>query len=268
MYVKSLWVSLSVTFILLFFGCQSKDSRLEEKLGKLQQQLEASEVEEERTQLIREITNVDHPRRSTILLTKLSDINYRYVHSEIIISLGKIRPVSSRTVSLLGEKLSQPELRNDVAQAFKEIGAPAYKFLISKLKETGTYDDAYYALSQIAIDAKSELIKGLVDESYEFRASILSLLQSVVESAVLPKEEIGLLVNVFDIPASDYNKSSAEFTTISNVLYLCGDASKLILVDSVGSDKLQIRVGAAISLYKIDENQTDFVLPILAYSRT
>ena len=264
MCIRSLWVSLSVTFILLFFGCQSKDSRLEEKLGKLQQQLETSEIEEERIELIREITSLDHPRRSNILLTKLSDINYRYVHSEIIISLGKIRPVSSRTIPLLGEKLSQTELRNEVAQAFKEIGTPAYKFLISKLKETGTYDDAYYALSQIATDAKSELIKVLNDESYEFRASILSLLQIVVESAVLPKEEIRLLVNVFDIPASDYNKSSAEFTTISNVLYLCGDASKLILVDSVGSDKLQIRVGAAISLYKIDENQTDFVLPILA----
>ncbi len=264
MYVKSLWASLSVTFILLFFGCQSKDSRLEEKLGKLQQQFEASEVKEERTELIREITSVDHPRRSTILLTKLSDINYRYVHSEIIISLGKIRPVSSRTIPLLGEKLSQTELRNDVAQAFKEIGAPAYKFLISKLKETGTYDDAYYALSQIATDAKSELIKGLVDESYEFRASILSLLQSVVESAVLPKEEIGLLVNVFDIPASDYNKSSAEFTMIGNVLSLCGDASKLILTDSVRSERLQIRVGAAISLHKIDESQIDFILPILA----
>ena len=51
---------------------------------------------------------------------------------------------------------------------------------------------------------------------------------------------------------------------VGNILSLCGDVSKLILVDSVGSDKLQIRVGTAISLYKIDENQTDFVLPILA----
>ncbi|MAE18445.1 hypothetical protein CMK12_05845 [Candidatus Poribacteria bacterium] len=260
MNIKSSGFSLFCILVLLFLGCESPDNKLE----RLREELDTSKAKEERLEVIREITNLDHQKRSSILLTKLSDVNFRQVHSELIVALGKIKPVHSQTVPILVEKLSQTELRNDVAQALKEIGDTAQQFLILQLKGSSTHDDAYYALSQMAVEAKLELVKGLTDESYELRGDVLSLLQSAVESTLLSVDEIKLLLNVFDMPPLDYNKSAAEFTTVSNILALCSNISVPALMDSVGSEKLQIRAGSAMALYEIDKDQRDFVLPVFA----
>ena len=129
--------------LLILAGCESP----EDKLGRLREELSASESKEERLQLIEEVTSIELSGVSLILLQKLSDINFRDIHPEIVVKLGQIRPVHTQTVRGLVEKLSQAELRNQVAEALKSIGPKAHRFLIPRLKDANQRDDAYYALS-------------------------------------------------------------------------------------------------------------------------
>jgi len=249
--------------LLILAGCESP----EDKLGRLREELSASESKEERLQLIEEVTSIELSGVSPILLQKLSDINFRDIHPEIVVKLGQIRPVHTQTVRGLVEKLSQAELRNQVAEALKSIGPKAHRFLIPRLKDANQRDDAYYALSQMVVDAKPELVKLLKDENQDLRKDTLTLLLGVGNKLSLSESEVKSIIDVFNFPPLDPIQLAEEFTRARNLLVASPESSVPILKETISSsdnsEKLPVRVGSALALFQIDKSQQELVLPIL-----
>ena len=91
-----------LSVFLTLVGCQAPEN----KVDRLRNKLKTSSSQEEWVEIIDKIAQIEHNRASSTLLNTLGDINYRDVHNQVILALGKVRPIHIQTVPKLLEKLS------------------------------------------------------------------------------------------------------------------------------------------------------------------
>ncbi|MBB16197.1 hypothetical protein CMK22_13050 [Candidatus Poribacteria bacterium] len=254
---------LSIFFVLCLLkilGCESQEA----KLARLDTELKKEQTRESRAKIITQLTSIEAHASSRTLLWALENRNYQEVHKEIIQSLGKVRPIGTKTVRSLVEKLDNPELRDDVAESLKQIGPRGWTPLIEQLADERKHDSAYYALSQIGKFATPELLKGLRKKEHNIRKSTTNLLQLIAKRGEFPKSSIQNLVQAFGNEINDEGQSTQEFQLLTSVLSTIGQSTVSSLETALNDNNIQVRVGAAIALSQTDKTgSTDLLIPIL-----
>ena len=254
---------LSIFFVLCLLkilGCESREA----KLARLDTELKEEQTREGRVKIITQLTSIEAHASSRTLLWALENRNYQEVHKETIQSLGKVRPIGVRTVASLIDKLDNPELRDDVAEALKQIGSHGWTPLIEKLADEREHDGAYYALSQIGKIATSELLKALRKKEHNIRKSTTNLLQLIAGRGEFPESSIQNLVQAFGNEINNEGQSTQEFQLLMSVLSTIGQPAVPSFKTALNDNNIQVRVGAAIALFQTNKTgSTDLVIPVL-----
>ena len=247
--------------LLTLVSCQKP----EKKVDRLRSELKASDTQEQMVGIINKIAQIEHSRASSTLLNTLDDINYRDVHSQVILALGEVRPIHKQTVAKLLGKLSNLALRDNVIKSLSLIGSEATSAVIEQLKseDEEARNSASYVLSQMGESAATGILNLLQDRNPNIRHSAITLIGDIAANSNSVETYIPKLVEVFGLETLDLDQANVEFQLLAEAFAKIGESAIPHLTEALKDTKLQVRIGVALALYPIDNSKKDIVLPIL-----
>ena len=271
MELKTVFFVFVFSVFLTLVGCQLP----EDKVDQLSIKLQASSTQEEKTGIIDKVAKIEHNRASSLLLRTLDDINYRDIHKQVILALGKVRPTHIQTIPKLLEKSSDLAFRDDVIRSLLLIGPEAISAVVKNLeaeKDIGggqliideeTRNSAFYVLSEMGTSAATEVLKLLKSKNTDLRNVAITLIGDIAANSDSVDTYILKLIEVYSLDVTDMDRANTEFQLLSEAFAKIGDPAIPHLTEALEDEKLQVKIGSALALYPIDKTKQDVILSIL-----